>query len=46
MEELIRDLLRVLCPHLKAMAANTRNPVDNMIVAIICGIAHQGPTKE
>ena len=43
METMIIGLLRVLCPHLKAMAANTSNPVDDIVVNIICML---GGTEE
>lgn len=36
MEKLIIGLLRLFCPYLKKMAAKTENPVDNLIVSIIC----------
>lgn len=39
MEHLIIGLLKVLCPQLKAMAKNTANPVDDIVVNIICMIA-------
>lgn len=39
MEQMIIGLLKVLCPQLKAMAANTSNPVDDIVVNIICMIA-------
>lgn len=44
MDKLIVELLRVLCPYLKSMAANTGSPVDDIIVNVICMIA--GPPKE
>ncbi|MBW2648957.1 MAG: hypothetical protein JRC53_03935 [Deltaproteobacteria bacterium] len=46
MEEIIVGLLRVLCPHLKRMAAKTANPVDDIVVNIICMIAGYEPEKE
>jgi len=36
MEKLIVGLLRLFCPYLKTMAANTSNPIDDMIVRILC----------
>jgi hypothetical protein len=38
MEKLIIDLIRLLCPYLKAMAAKTGSPVDDVIVNIICSL--------
>lgn len=46
MEKVIIGLLKVLCPHLKAMAANTSNPVDDIVVNIICMIAGYEPKEE
>lgn len=46
MEKLIIGLLRVLCPHLKAMAKNTSNPVDDIVVNIICMIAGRETEEE
>lgn len=46
MEKIIVALLRVLCPHLKRMAANTSNPIDDIVVNIICMIAKSEPEKE
>ena len=46
MENLIRELLKILCPRLKAMAANTSNPVDDVVVNVICMIADTEATKE
>lgn len=34
--ELILKLLKVLCPYLKKMAGDTKNPIDDLIVNIIC----------
>jgi len=45
MEILIIGLLRVLCPHLKKMAAESKNPVDDIVVNIICMIAGDDPQK-
>lgn len=45
MEKIIIGLLRVLCPVLKEMAKKTSNPVDDIVVNIICMIAGSG-TKE
>ena len=39
MEQVIIGILRVLCPQLKKMAAKTANPVDDIVVNIICMIA-------
>lgn len=36
MESLIIGLLGIFCPYLKAMAAKTGSPIDDMIVNIIC----------
>ena len=46
MEKLIIGLLKVLCPHLKAMAKNTSNPIDDIVVNIICMIAGREPTED
>ena len=46
MEKLIVGLLRVLCPHLKAMAKNTSNPIDDIVVNIICMIAGHNQDEE
>lgn len=46
MEQLIVGLLRVLCPHLKDMAARTENPVDDVVVNIICIIAGSEQTED
>lgn len=46
METVIRQLLRVLCPHLKAMAANTSNPIDDIVVNIVCMIAGVEPDEK
>ena len=46
MEKLIVGLLRVLCPHLKAMAANTSNPIDDIVVNIVCMIAGYEPEEK
>lgn len=35
MEKLIIDLIKLLCPYLKAMASKTGSPVDDVIVNII-----------
>jgi len=43
MEKIIISLLRVLCPHLKAMAKKTASPVDDIVVNIICMIAGHDP---
>lgn len=45
MEQIIISLLKVLCPHLKAMAAKTTNPVDDIVVNIICVIAGLEPKE-
>lgn len=34
--ELIKKMLRVLCPYLKKMAKDTKNPIDDLVVNIIC----------
>lgn len=36
MEQIILGMLRVLCPHLKKMAAKTENPIDDIVVRLIC----------
>ena len=46
MEKVIIGLLRVLCPHLKAMAKKTASPVDDIVVNIICMIAGYGPEEK
>ena len=46
METVIRALLRALCPHLKAMAANTSNPIDDIVVNIVCMIAGEEPIEK
>lgn len=32
-------LLKIACPHLKEMAARTKNPIDDLIVNIICSVS-------
>lgn len=39
MENIIIGILKVLCPHLKAMAAKTASPIDDIVVNIVCMIA-------
>jgi len=39
MDELVFKLIKVLCPYLKDMAKRTKNPVDDIIVRIICSLA-------
>lgn len=39
MENIIIGLLKVLCPVLRDMAAKSDNPVDDVVVNIICMIA-------
>ena len=46
MEKMIIALLRVLCPYLKKMAANTSNPIDDVVVRIVCMIAGSEPEKK
>lgn len=46
MDQLIVGLLRVLCPHLKKMAEQTKNPVDDVVVNIVCLIAGAKPTED
>jgi len=46
MENIIIGLLKVLCPQLKIMAANTSNPVDDIVVNIICMIAGDETNKK
>jgi len=41
MEQLIIDLIRVLCPYLKKMAEKTDSPIDDMIVRIICSLVEK-----
>lgn len=36
METIVLGILRVVCPHLKKMAANTANPIDDVVVNLIC----------
>ena len=38
MEKLIIELLRLLCPYLKAMAEKTQSPIDDFVVKIICSL--------
>ena len=38
MEELIINLIKLLCPYLKEMAKKTGSPVDDFIVKIICSL--------
>jgi len=45
MENLIVGLLRVLCPHLKKMAAESKNPIDDIVVNIVCLIAGEEPQR-
>jgi hypothetical protein len=46
METLIKELLRVLCPHLRRMAANTSNPVDDIVVNIVCMMSGVNPDSK
>lgn len=46
MEKIIISVLRVLCPHLKAMAQKTANPIDDIVVNIICMIAGHEAKEE
>jgi len=46
MEQMIIGLLKVLCPHLKAMAKKTATPIDDIVVNIICMIAGYEPEKD
>jgi len=41
MEELIIDLIRVLCPYLKKMAEKTGSPIDDIVVRIICNLVEK-----
>jgi len=36
---LILQLLKVACPHLQRMAKQTPNPIDDVIVGLICSVA-------
>lgn len=45
MEQIIVGLLRVLCPHLKIMAAKSASPIDDVVVNIICMIAGYEPEE-
>lgn len=45
MEQVIIGILRVLCPHLKAMAKKSASPVDDIVVNIICMIAGAEPEE-
>jgi len=45
-QQIIIGLLRVLCPHLKAMAKNTSNPIDDIVVNIVCMIAGYEPEED
>lgn len=37
--QLFLQIVRLLCPHLKDMAARTDNRVDDVVVSFLCGIA-------
>lgn len=37
--QLILMLLKVACPHLQRMAKETKNPIDDMIVGLVCSVA-------
>lgn len=36
---IILQLLKVACPHLQKMAKESVNPVDDVIVGIVCSVA-------
>lgn len=36
MEDVILEILKVLCPYLKDMAKKTGSPIDDYIVSILC----------
>lgn len=38
MDNILLDLIRYFCPYLKTMAVKTGDPVDDLIVKIICRI--------
>ena len=44
--ELILSIIRLLCPYLRAMADKTESPLDNYIVAMICGLIEVGTEKQ
>lgn len=46
MENILLDLIRYFCPYLQAMAAKTADPVDDLIVKIICRITGAGNEEE
>lgn len=37
--QLFLQIVRLLCPHLKDMAARTDNKVDDHVVSFICGMS-------
>jgi len=37
--QLILMLLKVACPHLQKMAKVSKNPIDDIIVGLICSVA-------
>lgn len=39
--DLVIDILRLLCPFLKEMAARTDNEVDDLVVSFICSLVTQ-----
>lgn len=41
MEELLINLLKILCPYLQRMAKKTASPVDDLVVRIICGAVEE-----
>lgn len=42
---LLVQVLRLLCPYLKEMAARTENEVDDKVVKFLCDLAGAGDTK-
>jgi len=41
MEELIVELIRLLCPYLKKMAEKTKSPIDDIVVRVICSLVEK-----
>jgi len=44
--ELVLAILRLLCPYLRAMADKSKSPLDDYVVAVICGLATAGTKTE
>lgn len=41
MEQLIINLIKLLCPYLREMAKKTGSPIDDVIVKIICSLVEK-----